>query len=149
MGNHAAQFCEHLRGLDQLKALFFIITAQGRARYQDDPAAFEALLERSHLILWSERPAGIGEFDHRHILVHVIRQLAARQGIRVNYRGELHPESRMGSYERIMRLMIAGSRQATPDMLAAADRTVRQDMIALLQTEVCSLRDVSQALHIS
>jgi hypothetical protein len=97
-----------------------------RARYQDEPAAFEALLERSHLILWSERPAGIGEFDHRHILVHVIRQLAARQGIRVNYRGELHPESRMGSYERIMRLMIAGSRQATPDMLAAADRTVRQ-----------------------
>jgi len=30
-----------------------------------------------------------------------------------------------------------------------ADRTVRQDMIALLQTEACSLRDVSQALHIS
>lgn len=28
-------------------------------------------------------------------------------------------------------------------------RTVRQDMIALLQTEACSLRDISQALHIS
>ena len=29
------------------------------------------------------------------------------------------------------------------------NRTVRQEMIALLQTEACGLRDISQALHIS
>ncbi len=99
-----------------------------RRRFNQQPAAFDALLQHGHLVLFSEHPPGIGEFDHRHVLVRLIRQMAIQQGIHVNYRGELHPDTELPGYQRTMTLMIAGSRHATPDMLAAADRTVRQAM---------------------